>query len=140
MEQATMVGIKLRQLRAVHNYTQEYVAEFVDRKQNTYSLMDKGKGLTIEKVANALKAYDMTMDEFQAWQPGAVHQENNDVANAYTTLEHQHVVSQEFVRDLMDRFDRRLEETSKVNSELLRVNQHLVETMMKYFAESRTGK
>jgi transcriptional regulator with XRE-family HTH domain len=140
MEQATLIGRKLKQLRAVHNYTQEYVAEFVDRKQNSYSLMEKGKGLTVEKLTNALKAYDMTYDEFQAWQPGSVHQEHNGVANAYTTIDHQHVVSQEFVQEMMARFDKRFEDASRVNAELLRLNAQMVEAMTRFFDSKKTAK
>ena len=104
-------GRKFRQVRSVHNHTQEHVAEALGIRQNSYSLIELGtsepKHGHIEKFA---KLYGMTVDELRAWEPGLVNQTHNAVANAYTTIEHQHVISQEFVQDLMARYDKRAQE------------------------------
>lgn len=134
-------GKKFEQLRYRHRYTQEHVAEALGLKQNSYSLLESGtsapKPQHIEKIA---KLYGMTVDELTVWEPGTVNQSHNNVANAYTTVHQQHVVSQEFVQDLMARFDKRFEDATRVNSELLRLNQQLVEAMANYFKGQKAGK
>ena len=119
---------KLRQLRAVHNYTQEHLAEELGIRQNTYSLLETGTTEpTEERLAQIAEVYDMSLEEMRAWEPGAVNQNHNNVANAYTTIEHQHIISREFIEDLMTRMDKRSEETNRVNAELLRLNQRLLD-------------
>ena len=134
-------GRKFTQLRGAHRLTQEQVADALGIKQNSYSLLETGtsepKPRYIEQLA---KMYNMSVEEMKAWEPGVVNQSHNNVANAYTTVEHQHVVSQEFVRDLMDRFDKRLENADKVNSDLLRMSQQMMEVMTKYFEQAKARK
>jgi len=65
---------------------------------------------------------------------------HNTVANAYTTVQHQHVVSQEFVQDLMARFDKRSEDAAQVSAELLRLNAQLVAAMTMFFEEKKRSK
>lgn len=51
---------KLKLLREVHNYTQEYVADTLEISQNTYSLMEKGETkLTIDRLDRLAKLYNM---------------------------------------------------------------------------------
>lgn len=73
----------------------------------------------------------MTLDELKAWEPGTVNQSHNHVANAYTTVENQHIVSPEFVQEMMARFDKRMDEAARSNEELLRLNQRLMEVVEK---------
>ncbi len=51
---------KIKLLREVHNYTQEYVAGFLDISQNTYSLLEKGETkLTIDRLDKLAQLYKM---------------------------------------------------------------------------------
>lgn len=51
---------KLKLLREVHNYTQEYVADALEISQNTYSLIEKGETkLTIDRLARLSELYRM---------------------------------------------------------------------------------
>jgi len=58
-----------------------------------------------------------------------VNQNHNNVAN--TTIEHQHIISREFVENLMTQIDKRSEETDRVNTELLHQNQRLLDLVEK---------
>ena len=51
---------KLRILREVHDYTQEYVASVLEISQNTYSLIEKGESkLTIDRLEKLANLYRM---------------------------------------------------------------------------------
>lgn len=51
---------KIKLLREVHNYTQEYVAGVLDISQNTYSLLEKGETkLTIDRLDKLAQLYKM---------------------------------------------------------------------------------
>jgi transcriptional regulator with XRE-family HTH domain len=121
---------KLKQLRAAHNYKQEYLAEELGIRQNTYSLWESGTTeLTMDRLEQVGRVYDMSLEEMEAWEPGAVHQSHNNVANAYTTVEHQHATSQEFMQEMMSRFDKSIDESARMNEELLHLNQRLMDVV-----------
>lgn len=127
---ATRWGKKLRQLRAVHNYTQEHLANELGIRQNTYSLLETGTTEPSEERLSQIAAvYGMSLEELKDWQPGAVHQTHNNVANAYTTVEHQHVLDKEVLQELLSRLDKRSEEADRVAAELLRLNQRLLDVV-----------
>jgi transcriptional regulator with XRE-family HTH domain len=59
------LGNKLRMLREVHNYTQEYVAGVIDVAPNTYSLLEKGQAtFSIERIEKLAQLYKMEMSDF----------------------------------------------------------------------------
>src|SRR5690606_37952613 len=51
---------KLKILREGNNYTQEYVADYLDISQNAYSLLEKGKTkITLDRLESLAKLYHM---------------------------------------------------------------------------------
>lgn len=60
MDIQKQLASKLKILREVHNYTQEYVADVLEISQNTYSLIEKGETkLTIDRLDSLAKLYNM---------------------------------------------------------------------------------
>ncbi|WP_222166267.1 helix-turn-helix transcriptional regulator [Edaphocola aurantiacus] len=62
MKQSTAkrLGNKIRMLREVHNYTQDYIADVIEVSHNTYSQMEKGVGqFTIERIEKIAGFYKM---------------------------------------------------------------------------------
>ncbi len=58
------LGNKLRVLREVHNYTQEYVSNVLDVAPSTYSLMEKGQAqITIERIEKLASLYKMDISD-----------------------------------------------------------------------------
>jgi len=56
------LSTKLRVLREVHDYTQEYVAGVLEISQNTYSLIEKGESkLTIDRLEKLATLYRMNL-------------------------------------------------------------------------------
>jgi transcriptional regulator with XRE-family HTH domain len=59
------LGNKLRVLREIHNYTQEYLANVLDVAPNTYSLMEKGQAqFTIDRIEKLAQFYKMDITDF----------------------------------------------------------------------------
>ena len=53
---------KMKLLREIHNFTQEYVAGELEISQNTYSLIEKGETkLTIDRLEKLAKLYNMDL-------------------------------------------------------------------------------
>ena len=56
---------KLKLLREVHNYTQDYVASVLDISPNTYSLMEKGQAtFSIQRIEVLADLYKMSIADF----------------------------------------------------------------------------
>ena len=53
---------RIKILREIHNYTQEYVANTLGISQNTYSLLEKGETkLTIERLEQLANLYNLDL-------------------------------------------------------------------------------
>lgn len=62
MRTTEQLGNKLRILREVHNYTQEYVANVLDIAPNTYGLMEKGETkFNLERLERLAGLYNMDL-------------------------------------------------------------------------------
>ncbi len=60
MTTAQRLAGKLRMLREVHNYTQEYVSSVLDISPNTYSLLEKGQAqITIDRIEKLAQLYKL---------------------------------------------------------------------------------
>ncbi len=58
------LGTKLKMLREVHNYTQEYVANILDIAPATYCLLEKGQAqFTIERIETLANLYKMDITD-----------------------------------------------------------------------------
>lgn len=61
---AKSLGSKIRMLREVHNYTQEYIADVIDVSHNTYSLLEKGQAqFTIDRIEKIANFYKMDISD-----------------------------------------------------------------------------
>ena len=62
MEATKKLSHKLKVLREVNDFTQEYVASILDISQNTYSLIEKGETkLTIDRLEKLARLYNMDL-------------------------------------------------------------------------------
>lgn len=68
LKKENLVGKKLRILREMHNYTQEYVAEQLNLKQKAYSNLETGEvSLNLEKSEHLAKLYKMDIIDLLAY-------------------------------------------------------------------------
>lgn len=64
MNTSEKLGNKLRVLREVNNFTQEYVADAIEVSASTYSLMEKGQAtLSIDRIEKLASLYKMEMSD-----------------------------------------------------------------------------
>ena len=60
MKVSEQLGSKLRVLREINNYTQEYVADALNISSSTYSLMEKGQAtFTVERLEKLALLYKL---------------------------------------------------------------------------------
>lgn len=58
------LAVKLRMLREMNNYTQEYVAQVLDISPNTYSLLEKGQSaITINRMEKLAELYQLDLGD-----------------------------------------------------------------------------
>lgn len=58
------LAVKLRMLREMNNYTQEYVAQVLDISPNTYSLLEKGQSaITISRMEKLASLYHLDLGD-----------------------------------------------------------------------------
>ena len=127
---------KLRLLRMMHNYTQEYVAQALGIRQNSYSLIEIGssrlRAVHIERIA---ALYRLSVRELEQWQPPS-----QVASNAVPISGQADVPRTDPVRELLDRLERRSDEAMQMNAELLRSNQRLMEVLDRHFGTSQEKK
>jgi transcriptional regulator with XRE-family HTH domain len=64
MNTTEQLASKIKVLREVHNYTQEYVASVLEISQNTYSLIEKGETkLTVDRLEKLAQLYKMDLPD-----------------------------------------------------------------------------
>lgn len=55
--------LKLKELRTENNYTQTYVAKFLNIKQNTYSQYESGlREISLDSLAKLAELYNTSVD------------------------------------------------------------------------------
>ncbi len=64
MNTSEKLAVRLRVLREVNNYTQEYVANVLEVSPNTYSLLEKGQAtLSVDRIEKLAGLYKMSLVE-----------------------------------------------------------------------------
>ncbi len=119
------VGKKIQKVREWRNYTQAYMAAQLGIKQNTYSLWEKGKGLTEEGVEAIAKILDVPVEELLSPEPISITMTHNHGNNGYVNIQNQqqHTIPLElFERMLQENRERAmvLEDLIKSQIELLK--------------------
>lgn len=64
MNTTQKIGSKLKIIRELNNYTQEYVANMLDISSSTYALMEKGQTpVTIQRMEKLGELYNMSIND-----------------------------------------------------------------------------
>ncbi len=105
------MGEKLKLLREMHNYTQDFVASVLDVSMNTYSLMEKGHAkYTIDRIEKLAELYKMDIGDFLKLNGETVIQNiTNSNGVAYKNLTYQSSELRNEERDLFQQTIARLE-------------------------------
>lgn len=111
-------GLKIRKLRELRNYTQEYMADHLKVGQNTYSRYETGE---IEPKLSQLRAIaellEVPAEELLRTEPIVVNISQTETANG--VVHHQNNVPAELFKQLMERYDSRVAELERTNERLL---------------------
>ena len=123
MNTEQQLASKIKLLREVHNYTQDYVAEFIDVAQNTYSLMEKGETkLTVDRLEKLAKLYKMELvDMIRLNEQTYIHTitHSQGVCSQHVTINHQMPEEErELYKSTIERLERENEKLHKLIDKL----------------------
>jgi len=123
MNTEQQLASKIKLLREVHNYTQDYVAEFIDVAQNTYSLMEKGETkLTVDRLEKLAKLYKMELvDMIRLNEQTYIHTitHSQGVCSQQVTINHQMPEEErELYKSTIERLERENEKLHKLIDKL----------------------
>ena len=69
---------RLKVLRELHDYTQEYVADKVGLSQAAYGNLERGSSeISIKNLINVCKVYSITIDDFADFDLNKIVAKNN---------------------------------------------------------------
>lgn len=119
------IATKNKNIREYRNCTQTYMAEQLGIKQNTYSLWERGEGLTADRVEQIARVLDVPAEELLSPDPVSLTLTNNHGNNGYVSIQNQqqHTVPLEIVDRLLKENQQRasmLEELLKSQLDLLK--------------------
>lgn len=111
-------GLKIRKLRELRNYTQEYMAEHLKVGQNTYSRWENGevepKLTHLRTIAEVL---EVPVEELLRTDPIVIQMSHNKTAQ--NVVHQQNNVPTELFQDLLTRYDARVMELERLNQRLI---------------------
>lgn len=113
---------KLKILREVHNYTQEYVADALEISQNTYSLIEKGETkLTIDRLDRLAKLYNMdVVDLIRLNEQTYIHTitHSQGICSQHVTIHQMGDEERKLVQDTISRLEKENERLHKLIDKL----------------------
>ncbi|CAN1563804.1 HipB Predicted transcriptional regulators [Spirosomataceae bacterium] len=103
------IDTKLRALRKLHNYKQDYLGDYLGIGQSSYSRLENGKPDNI-KLGHILKLgelYNVTSEQIMGWDGklnfGTVNNQQGVVVNQGTT--HLNGISEERIKNLEEKIE-----------------------------------
>jgi transcriptional regulator with XRE-family HTH domain len=126
MSSQEQIASKIRLLREVHNYTQEYVANILDISQNTYSSIERGETkLTLVRLEKLANIYRMDLvDLIQMNEQTLIHTITHsvEVLSEQVTANQMHEVERKLYLDTISRLER---ENDKLHSLIDKLSERL---------------
>ena len=118
-----LLGNKLRRLREIKGASRDEVAEMLHIDVSTYGRYETGHNMPPTDHLQSLAQYhELTVDGLVSPDPiiFTIHHANGtQVANGTNARFVQHVVSEEFVKDMLDRIDQHMQRQEHLNGKLI---------------------
>lgn len=118
-----LLGKKLRRLREIKGVPREELAEILHIDVSTYGRYETGHSMPPTDHLRSLAEYhEVTIDSLLSPDPMIFtihHAHGTQVGNGVHAKFVQHVVSEDFVRDLFDRMDKHMASQAETNARLV---------------------
>lgn len=118
-----ILGLKLRRLREVKGVSREVVADYLHIDPTTYGRYESGQAKPpTDKLKGLAAFHEVSVDALLSPDPMGFTIHNNNcsqVGSGPSQRFVQHVVSEEFVREVFDRIDKLMERQDAVNEKLV---------------------
>ena len=117
-----MITQKIRRLRELRNYRQEYMAEQLGISQNAYSRLETGETkLDVERLRKIAEVLEVGVEDLFNPEALVFNTHNQQGSNGLHVEHHQTGISEEALRLITERYEAHLAELRAINERLLRV-------------------
>ncbi|MBL0127760.1 MAG: helix-turn-helix transcriptional regulator [Flavobacteriales bacterium] len=127
-----LLGKKLRRLREISGTPREDLAEMLHIDLSTYGRYETGHNMPpTEHLRSLAEFHNVSVDSLLSPDPivFTIHHANGtQVANGTNAKFVQHVVSEEFVREVFQRFDKHMEQQEAMNTRLVAMLDRMTST------------
>ncbi len=122
---SSTIAKNLKTLRELHDYTQDYVADYLGVSQNTYSLMERGETrITIDRLETLATLYNMDLADILKFNETLIiHNMNNNSGVGICNKEM--IVNNNISIDERKLFQETLARLEKENERLLKIIEKL---------------
>jgi transcriptional regulator with XRE-family HTH domain len=118
-----LLGLKLRRLREVNGATREQVADILNVDPTTYGRYESGHSLPdMDKLKALADFHRVTIDSLLSADPMILsiqHAEGTQVGNGLNARFVQHMVGEDFVKEVFVRIDKLMERQESLNAKLM---------------------
>mgnify|MGYP003381839043 CR=1 FL=1 len=118
-----LLGLKLRRLREVSGNTREQLADTLSVDPTTYGRYESGQTMPdMEKLKALADFHHVTVDSLLSADPMILsiqHAEGTQVGNGLNARFVQHLVGEDFVKEMFVRYDKLIERQDSVNTRLM---------------------
>lgn len=122
------VAKNLKTLRELHDYTQEYVADYIGVSQNTYSMMERGETrITIDRLETIATLYNMDIADILKMNDTMIIHNLHDIKDNKGVVGNNKdvTINNNFTEEDRKMFREILERLEKENERLLRIIEQL---------------
>ncbi|MEX1132326.1 MAG: helix-turn-helix domain-containing protein [Flavobacteriales bacterium] len=121
-----MITQKIRRLRELRNYSQEYMAAQLGISQNAYSRMENGETkLDVERLRKVAELLEVGVEELLNPEALVFNTHNQHGSNGLRVEHHQSGISEEALRLITERYEAQLVDLRAMNDRLLKVVERL---------------
>ena len=123
MLQDKLIGKRIRRFREIKGVSQKEMAHRLNMDPSNYSRIESGETrLTSERLQQIAEVLEVSSDVILDESHTGVYVQtanNSQIGSGENARFVQHVVSEQFVRELFDRFDKLLEHQTQVSEKLI---------------------
>jgi transcriptional regulator with XRE-family HTH domain len=127
------LGMNMKHLREFHNLTQKFVGELIGVDQSVYSRYETGPLRPSDEQLSKLAAYYKVPEEMLTGNNGlTLHMPNangTQVANGQHVNQQQHVVSEEFVKQMLEQYATVMKDMQQLVQVVAQTNERSMQLM-----------
>ena len=120
-------AIRIKKLRELRNYTQDYVADRLRITQNAYSKMGNGlTKITVDRLEEIAGIFEVPVETLVENEKQVFNLDNNQIEKFYGSVENLHEENKDFMQKTFVAITEQLNLAKEQNQALLKALEHLM--------------